>query len=211
MRADARRNYEALLAAARELFLEQGSEAPLDEVAKRAGVGAGTLYRHFPSRTDLLAAVYVSDFDELCDLSEQLSALGPGRALSEYMDLHLSFGMRNNGIKRAMRELLADVEPQPPVLTMCRTRIHDITGRLLQDAQEAGVARKDVDLPTFIRMIHGITLAAEDTPELASGMLQLMKDGLQLKADADAEPAAAEVEAAAAEPAGTEPAGAAHR
>jgi AcrR family transcriptional regulator len=189
MRADARRNYETLLAAARELFLEQGSEAPLDEVAKRAGVGAGTLYRHFPSRTDLLAAVYVSDFDELCDLSEQLCRLDPGTALSRYMDLHLSFGMRNNGIKRTMRELLADVEPQPPVLTMCRSRMYDITGSILQRAQDAGAARKDVDLNTFMRMIHGITLAAEDNRELAPGMLQLMKDGLQLKigesADAD--------------------------
>lgn len=181
MRADARRNYETLLAAARELFLEQGSEAPLDEVAKRAGVGAGTLYRHFPSRTDLLAAVYVSDFDELCDLSEQLYELDPGRALSRYMDLHLSFGMRNNGIKRTMRELLADVEPQPAVLTMCKTRMYDITGEILRRAQDAGAARRDVDLMTFMRMIHGITLAAEDNQELAPGMLQLMKDGLQLK------------------------------
>ena len=181
MRADARRNYETLLAAARELFLEQGSDAPLDEVAKRAGVGAGTLYRHFPSRTDLLAAVYVSDFDELCDQSEQLYELDPGNALSQYMDMHLSFGMRNNGIKRTMRELLAEVEPQPPVLTMCRTRMYDITGAILERAQDAGAVRKDVDLLTFMRMIHGITLAAEDNRELAPGMLQLMKDGLQLK------------------------------
>ena len=181
MRADARRNYEALLAAARDLFLEQGSEAPLDEVAKRAGVGAGTLYRHFPSRTDLLAAVYVSDFDELCDLSEKLYALDPGTALSRYMDLHLSFGMRNTGIKRTMRELLVDVEPQPAVLNLCKSRMYGITGAILERAQGAGAARKDVDLLTFMRMIHGITLAAEDNRELAPGMLQLMKDGLQLK------------------------------
>lgn len=203
MRADARRNYEALLTAARELFLEQGSGAPLDEVAKRAGVGAGTLYRHFPSRTDLLAAVYVSDFDELCDLSEGLYALDPGSALSQYMDLHLSFGMRNTGIKRTMRELLVDVEPQPAVLNLCKSRMYDITGAILERAQGAGAARKDVDLVTFMRMIHGITLASEDNPELAPGMLQLMKDGLQLKPGptADADAAEPTQSAAVAEPA----------
>jgi AcrR family transcriptional regulator len=181
MRADARRNYQALLTAARDLFLEQGSDAPLDEVAKRAGVGAGTLYRHFPSRTDLLAAVYVSDLDEMCDLAEKLSHQDPGKALGEYMDLHLSFGMRNSGIKKAMRELLAAVEPQPAVLTLCKTRMYDITGDMLSRAQEAGAARKDVDLTLFMRMIHGIVLASEDNGDLAPAMLQVMKDGLLLK------------------------------
>jgi AcrR family transcriptional regulator len=181
MRADARRNYEALLAAARELFLEQGSDAPLDEVAKRAGVGAGTLYRHFPSRSDLLAAVYVSDLDEMCDLAEQLAQQGPGEALNQYMDLYLSFGMRNTGIKKAMHELLADVDPQPAVLTLCKTRMYGITGDMLARAQQDGAARKDVDLITFMRMIHGIALASEENPDLAPTMLQVMKDGLLLK------------------------------
>jgi AcrR family transcriptional regulator len=181
MRADARRNYEALLTAARELFLEQGSDAPLDEVAKRAGVGAGTLYRHFPSRTDLLAAVYVSDLDEMCDLAEKLPQQDPGKALGQYMDLHLMFGMRNSGIKKAMRELLAEVEPQPAVLTLCKTRMYEITGEMLVRAQQAGEARKDVDLTLFMRMIHGIVLASEDNGDLAPAMLQVMKDGLLLK------------------------------
>ncbi len=115
MRADARRNYEALLAAARELFLEQGPDAPLDEVAKRAGVGAGTLYRHFPSRNDLVAAVYVADIEAMCDSAEK---------------------------------------------------------------QDAGVARKDLDSTTLLRMLHGIALACEETPELAPSMLQVMKAGV---------------------------------
>src|ERR1700749_2360585 len=72
MRADAVRNREALGAAARSVFLEHGCDAPLDEVAKRACVGAGTLYRHFPTRSDLLAAVYVDDIQTLCDDIEKL-------------------------------------------------------------------------------------------------------------------------------------------
>jgi AcrR family transcriptional regulator len=178
MRADARRNYEALLTAARELFLEQGCDAPLDEVAKRAGVGAGTLYRHFPSRPDLLGAVYVTDIDEMCDAAEKLTDLDPGQALGTYMDLHLSFGMRNSGIKKAMREMLADVDPQPEVLTLCKTRMTEIAGGMLIRAQQAGAARKDVDPVTFLRMIHGIALACDDNPELAPAMLAVMKDGL---------------------------------
>ena len=104
MRADARRNYEALLTAARELFLEQGPDAPLDEVAKRAGVGAGTLYRHFPTRDDLIAAVYVTVIESMCDQADKLAtAERPGEALAAYMDLYLSFGMRNSGIKKAIK------------------------------------------------------------------------------------------------------------
>ena len=179
MRADARRNYEALLGAARGLFLEQGSEAPLDEVAKRAGVGAGTLYRHFPSRSDLLAAVYVSDIEEMCDEAEKFSEQEePGKALSEYIDLHLSFSMRNSGIKKAIREMLADVVPQPEVLTLCKSRMSDVPGHMLVRAQDAGAVRKDLDVTTFLRMIHGISLACEDNPDMAPMMLKVMKDGL---------------------------------
>ena len=178
MRADARRNYEALLTAAHELFLEQGIEAPLDEVARRAGVGAGTLYRHFPSRQDLVAAVYVADIESLCDTAEKLAyEREPGAALSEYMDLHLSFSMRNSGIKKAIREMLADNDPRPG-LTLCKTRMTDIAGQLLLHAQDAGAVRKDVDPVTFLRMLHGIALACEDNPDMAPAMLQVMKDGL---------------------------------
>jgi AcrR family transcriptional regulator len=178
MRADARRNYEALLAAARELFLEQGPDAPLDEVAKRAGVGAGTLYRHFPSRNDLVAAVYVADIDAMCDSAEKLVGHeDPRAALDAYMDLHLAFTMRNSGIKKAIKEMLADGDVRPG-LTLCRTRMTDIAGDLLANAQQTGGARRDVDTATLLRMLHGISLACEENPEMAPAMLQVMKAGL---------------------------------
>jgi len=179
MRADARRNYEALLSAARELFLAQGPDAPLDEVAKRAGVGAGTLYRHFPTRDDLIAAVYVTDIEALCDAAEKLAAdERPGEALAEYMDLHLSFGMRNSGIKKAIKEMLATEGPHPDGLTLCKTRMMDIAGEVLERAQAAGAAREGMDSATFLRMLHGISLACDDNPRMAPTMLQVMKDGL---------------------------------
>ena len=178
MRADARRNYEALMTAARELFLDQGPDAPLDEVAKRAGVGAGTLYRHFPSRNDLVAAVYVADIESLCDGAEKLAGdAKPAEALAGFMDLYLSFGMRNAGIKKTIRQMLADEDPRPG-LTLCKSRLNDVAGDLLIQAQDTGVARKDVDSMTFLRMLHGIALACEDNPEMAPAMLQVIKDGL---------------------------------
>jgi AcrR family transcriptional regulator len=178
MRADARRNYEALMAAARELFLDQGPDAPLDEVAKRAGVGAGTLYRHFPSRNDLVAAVYVADIEAMCDSAEKLAGgEDPEAALHGYMDLHLEFSMRNSGIKKAIKEMLADGDTRPG-LTLCKTRMYDIAGETLAHAQDAGVVRKDVDTQTLLRMLHGIALACEETPEMAPAMLQVMKAGV---------------------------------
>src|SRR6201999_3204489 len=82
MRADARRNYEALLDAADEIFSRRGPDAPLDEIARRAGVGNATLYRHFPSRRDLLVAVCIGDVEALCALGSRLqSHRSPGDAL----------------------------------------------------------------------------------------------------------------------------------
>lgn len=178
MRADARRNYEALLAAARELFLEQGPDAPMDEVAKRAGVGAGTLYRHFPSRNDLIAAVYVADIEAMCDSAEKLAGGDdPEAALRTYMDLHLEFSMRNAGIKKTIKEMLADGDTRPG-LTICKSRMHEIAGVTLTCAQNAGVARRDLDSTTLLRMLHGIALACEEAPEMAPAMLQVMKAGV---------------------------------
>jgi AcrR family transcriptional regulator len=179
MRADARRNYEALLTAARELFLEQGPDAPLDEVAKRAGVGAGTLYRHFPTRADLISAVYLQDIESLCDTAEKLgSEQGPAAALSEFMDLYMSFSMRNSGIKKAVKEMLATESPQAPAVSICKSRLTDISQDLVERAQAADVACQGFEPAVFLKMIHGLSVACDDNPELAPAMLKVMKEGL---------------------------------
>src|SRR5689334_9715662 len=85
MRADARRNYEALLTAAREVFTERGSEASMEEIAKRADVGVGTLYRHFPRRIDLVEAVYREDVDGIVALAADVSELAPWDALVAWL------------------------------------------------------------------------------------------------------------------------------
>ena len=179
MRADARRNYEALVATARAVFVEQGVEAPLDEIARRTGVGAGTLYRHFPTRNDLVAAVYLDDIDGLCEQAEQLGkSHEPGEALSAYMELQLRFAFRKLGLHKALKEMLAERPDQSETLSLCRSRLIDIVDMLLARAQESGAARADVDGQTLFKMIHGVAMACETTPETAGPMLAVMRDGM---------------------------------
>src|SRR5919112_5514942 len=84
-RADARRNFDALLAAAREAFAEQGSDASLEDIARRAGVGIGTLYRNFPTRQDLFESVYLGEVEELCAAAEAAMAQPPWEALASWL------------------------------------------------------------------------------------------------------------------------------
>src|SRR5689334_7457581 len=84
-RADARRNYDALVAAAREAFTERDQNASLEEIARRAGVGIGTLYRHFPTRPDLIQAVYVEEVEALAQAAEDVAGLEPWDALIKWL------------------------------------------------------------------------------------------------------------------------------
>src|SRR5689334_6586573 len=98
MRADARRNYDALVSAARELFASEGTSAPLEEIAKRAGVGIGTLYRHFPTRQALLEAVYLEEVQAMAESADELAALPPWEALVEWFRRYVGFA----GTKKAL-------------------------------------------------------------------------------------------------------------
>lgn len=179
MRADARRNYEALIAAARELFVELGNDAPLDEIARRAGVGAGTLYRHFPTRADLLAAVYVADLEELADEGRRLiETEPPGVALDAFIRAYLRMSMRNSAIKRAVQALLSDTEPVPAALTSCRGTVHGVWAEMLAHAQQTGEARAGIEPGTIMRMVYGIAMAAQDNPSMAPAMLDVLLAGV---------------------------------
>jgi AcrR family transcriptional regulator len=179
MRADARRNYEALISAARELFVELGSEAPLDEVARRAGVGAGTLYRHFPTRADLLAAVYAADLEELAAEGHRLvETEEPGTALDKFLSAYLTMSLRNGAIKRAMQTMLSDTEPVPAALTTCRSTVHAVWAEILERAQNAGAARTGIEPATLMKMIYGIAMATQDNPESAAAMLDVVRAGV---------------------------------
>jgi AcrR family transcriptional regulator len=151
LRADARRNYDALLEAARDAFGELGSKAPLEEIARRAGVGIGTLYRNFPNRQVLFDAVYVHEVEVLCGSAARVRDLGPWDALEHWLRDFVTF-ITN---KRAFTEEMAR---ESPVVRDCRAAIYAVGVPLLRRAQEAGAVRADVDVDDVLRLLTGIAL-----------------------------------------------------
>lgn len=117
-RADARRNYDALLLAAREAFAAHGADASLEDIARRAGVGIGTLYRNFPSRTELFEAVYADEVDALCRVADEVAAEAPWQALTTWLRRFVDY----MATKRAIREAM---DTQSAVFTSCRASMYE--------------------------------------------------------------------------------------
>ena len=137
-RADARRNYEKVLAAAREAFAEGGESTALEEIARRAGVGIGTLYRHFPNRQALLEALYVDEVDELCRSAAELADADPWEALNGWFERFIGY----LATKRALaHELLNYLDHDASLFQACRASLFAAGEPLLERAQEAGVVR----------------------------------------------------------------------
>jgi AcrR family transcriptional regulator len=182
MRADARRNYERLLAAAIAAFTERGGDdVSLEEIARRAGVGIGTLYRHFPTRPALLQAVYRDQVEALGVLAGKLiTAESPSAALTDWVRALVEFSVS----KRSMtRELLGD----SPFLPVCKTVIRESSNALLERAQQAGAARTDLTGGDLQRMAHGLVMAAEygaDDPGLLDRLISVVLAGLLTQPDA---------------------------
>ena len=176
-RADARRNYDALVAAARAVFTEDGTSAPLEDVAERAGVGIGTLYRHFPTRQALLEAVYVDEVEAMARAANELSALPPWDALSQWLHQYVGFA----ATKRALNEALLEAAPDSDVLLSCRTAITGAGTALVERAQHAGVIRADTNFMDVVRMVGGIALVPTADPGQKERMLELALDGLRYR------------------------------
>lgn len=175
-RADARRNYEALVAAAREAFGERGTSASLEEIARRAQVGIGTLYRHFPTRRELLEAVYVDEVEALCRSAAELADLPPWDAFVAWINRFVAYV----ATKRALAEELVESE----VFRGCRTAIYAAGEPMLRRAQEAGVARPDATFDDVLRLLTGITTAQFTEPGQRERVLGFALDGLRQPADA---------------------------
>jgi AcrR family transcriptional regulator len=179
MRADARRNYQRLLAAAAAAFAERGADdVSLEEIARRAGVGIGTLYRHFPTRQTLLEAVYHDQVDALEVLvAELLQSDSPGAALAEWLAALMAFGKA----KRSLTAAMLDSE----LLSSCKEMLHAATDTLLARAQQAGAVRADVQGTDVIRLTHAVSLAADmgQDPGQAERMLALVLGGVLNPAD----------------------------
>ena len=171
-RADARRNYDALIAAAREAFSENGAAASLEDVARRASVGIGTLYRNFPTRQHLFEAVYVEEVRALCHSAEGLAELPPWDALVAWLHRFVAYV----ATKRALAEqLLHDSE----IFTSCRAEIFSAGEPLMRRAQAAGVVRDDIGFDDVVRLISGLTMAQFPSPEQRDRVLGVALDGLR--------------------------------
>ncbi|MDQ0788989.1 TetR/AcrR family transcriptional regulator [Streptomyces sp. B3I8] len=177
MRADARRNYEHIVATARTAFAELGPEAPLDVVARRAGVGPGTLYRHFPTREVLIAAVYGPDIAALAAHAAGLAEReAPGAALERWVREHLVDALGQHGIATTLRTALARA---PEILQPHKDRFMDATETLVGAAQEAGTVRRDIETRDILRLVHGVAAASADSPSARTRMLRVLFDGLR--------------------------------
>jgi AcrR family transcriptional regulator len=180
MRADARRSRAKLLAAATAAFAENGAEAPLEDIARRAGVGIGTLYRHFPTRTDLQASVFRSQVDAVCSTADELiGTVTPEQAFAGSMHAIASYLITKRGLSRALVDSLGK---DSELISACSQRMRDTLGRLLINAQDAGAIRKDITAQDVLRMVHGVVMATEQSPADTDRLLGILLDGLRVPA-----------------------------
>ncbi len=179
MRADARRSRAKLLEAATAAFAENGADAPLDDIARRAGVGIGTLYRHFPTRTDLQAAVYRSQVQSVCDAADDLIvSTSPEQALIGWVRALGAYLVTKRGLANA---LISAVGKDSELMNGCMTAMREAADRLVSNAQQAGALRSDVSARDVLRLVHGIAVATEGSPEDSDRLMAIMVDGLRAR------------------------------
>jgi AcrR family transcriptional regulator len=176
-RADARRNYEKLLRAAGDAFENDGTAASLEDIARRAEVGIGTLYRHFPTRQALLEAVYVDEVEEISAKASQLSDLDPWDALTTWLRQFVRYA----ATKRALMEELTNTDAESPVFVACRSAITTAGEMLLQRAQDAGQVRQDTTFGDVGRMVSGIAAIRAADPGQIERILDMALDGLRAR------------------------------
>jgi AcrR family transcriptional regulator len=177
-RADALRNYEKLLAAAREAFTESDRSASLEDIARRAGVGIGTLYRNFPTRADLVEAVYVDEVEALARSAGEFAELEPWEALTAWLQRFVGYVATKQALAD---ELFALAERDAAVFAGYRTMLHAAGEPLLRRAQEAGIVRPDVTIDEVVRMVGGIAKVPADDPADIQRLLAVALDGLRYR------------------------------
>jgi AcrR family transcriptional regulator len=176
MRADARRNYDRLLEAAKQVFVEQGGGASMEAIAKQAGVGVGTLYRHFPKRIDVVEAVYRTDVDQLIATADAVIDLEPWEALVSFLEAFLSYAESK---RTFLAELHEAFEKNPDLKLNSRDRIDQAVNAVLSRAQAAGEVRTDVDGSDLMQLLGMMCLSSTLTEEQGRRLLGITLDGLR--------------------------------
>jgi AcrR family transcriptional regulator len=178
MRADAKRNRDLLLAAARDAFTEKGAEASLEDIARRAEVGVGTLYRHFPTRQDLVQAVYVEEVEALCRSAEDFADEASWDALVHWFNRFVDYV----ATKRALvDEMLVTLGIESPVFRTCHDAIFAAGEPLLARAQQDGAVRPDVEFVDVMRLVSGVTMMRNASSDDVRRILAVALDGLRYR------------------------------
>lgn len=178
-RADAQRNYERILAVARAAVVERGADIVLEDIARDAGVGIGTLYRHFPTRQDLFEATFLDEAQELRVRAEDLAdGPSPLDALVGWLHLQMDFGAHGHSMGAAVMNAK---HTEGSAIQQACIGMREAGTVLLHEAQAAGTVRPDVDMGDVLRLIHGVVLVNEQTPDpdRAARMFDLVIAGIR--------------------------------
>jgi len=178
-RADACRNFDKLIEAARATFTAQGTDASLEEIARTAGVGIGTLYRHFPNRQALLEAVYLEELEKLCGSAVGLSDQEPWEALATWLRQFVGYAATK---KALATELMETLGKESEFFQTCHRAMRDAGGPLLSRAQQAGAVRQDVELIDLMKLVGGVATASAGDSTMADRLLGVVLDGLRYRA-----------------------------
>lgn len=180
MRADARRNYDRIVAAAGALIAEHGADASLEEVARRAGIGSATLHRHFPSRQALLEAVFTDRIETLCAKADDLlTAPDPGEALFAWLHAVGAHAVANRGLGASIMR-----GADPALGSTYHEMITNAGDALLARARAAAAVRPEITTPQMLKLVGAICLATEHEPDglaEADRLLKIAIDGVRAR------------------------------
>ncbi len=178
LRADAVRNRARVLEVAYETFAAEGLSVPIDEIARRAGVGAGTVYRHFPTKEDLFRAVVEDRIRGIIGEGHRLlAAADPADALFEFLrSMTLTWGATDRGLSEALAGVGIDVQRAMPE---AEGEFFSMLGDLLRAAQKAGVVRRDVSVPDVKAILVGLQAMQSYNDESAKRLTDVVLDGLR--------------------------------
>jgi AcrR family transcriptional regulator len=178
MRADARRNRQRVFDAAREMFSTGEGDPSMEQIARAAGVGIGTMYRNWPSRSALVEAIYREDLAGLTARAAQHhEQADPWDALVLWLRDYMDHARAKRGM---LAELTAAFDARPELLTESRRQVVEATKVVLEPAQRAGVVRADLTAADLVQLVRGIVLSAIVPPDRDALLLDVVLDGLRI-------------------------------